>query len=418
MEIRNSDHSGRSVSLSKLPGFPILALLVSLFASSLLVGCASPGEPTARKAAIPQGVTDLVARQSGNSVVLTFTLPTETVDHRPLAQPPAIEIDRDFEAPPTPGEARPPSPASPVLLVTIPGAMVGRYTGQDQVRYTDPLRAEDFTNHPGAIMVYTVRTRASANKVSVDSNPARVHVYPAPDPIGDVKAEVAPTAIVLTWTQPQNTPVGPTPPIATYRIYRGEIEPGTAVSASESQITPAAPKPEISEAALGHLKIKSPLAKIGESGSPKFQDTQIEFGKTYVYSVRSVVEYSGAAIESADSSPAIVTPRDTFPPSAAHGLVVVLVSKQGDIPTHLELSWAVSPEADVAGYNVYRSEGVDVQGTRVNSELLLTPAFRDMNVTPGHRYFYSVTAVDRSGNEGPSSAVVSESVPAGSESTP
>jgi hypothetical protein len=98
MEIRNSDHSGRSVSLSKLPGFPILALLVSLFASSLLVGCASPGEPTARKAAIPQGVTDLVARQSGNSVVLTFTLPTETVDHRPLAQPPAIEIDRDFEA--------------------------------------------------------------------------------------------------------------------------------------------------------------------------------------------------------------------------------------------------------------------------------------------------------------------------------
>jgi hypothetical protein len=31
---------------------------------------------------------------------------------------------------------------------------------------------------------------------------------------------------------------------------------------------------------------------------------------------------------------------------------------------------------------------------------------------PGHTYFYTVTAVDRSGNEGPASAPVSASVPA------
>ena len=41
-----------------------------------------------------------------------------------------------------------------------------------------------------------------------------------------------------------------------------------------------------------------------------------------------------------------------------------------------------------------------------------------MNVQPGHRYFYSVTAVDRAGNESPLGAVVSGGVPAESQATP
>jgi fibronectin type 3 domain-containing protein len=84
----------------------------------------------------------------------------------------------------------------------------------------------------------------------------------------------------------------------------------------------------------------------------------------------------------------------------------------------VELSWAISPETDNAGYNVYRSEQVGVLGTRLNAEPLLTPAFRDMNGLPGRRYFYSVTAVDRSGNESAPSAAVSEGVPAEGQPAP
>jgi len=40
-----------------------------------------------------------------------------------------------------------------------------------------------------------------------------------------------------------------------------------------------------------------------------------------------------------------------------------------------------------------------------------SPAFRDMNVTPGHTYFYSVSAIDVRGNESAHSAEASESVP-------
>jgi hypothetical protein len=411
MEIRNSDHSGDSVSLRRFAGFPIFAFLVPLFVCSLLLGCASPGEPTARKALVPRAVTDLAGRQSGNSVVLTFSLPRETIDHRPLAQPPSIEIYRDFEMPPAAGEALPMTLANPTLLVTIPAAMVDRYTERDQVRYTDSLQPDDFAKHPVAIVVYTVRTWASAKKASVDSNPARLRVYPAPDPIDDTKAEVTPTAVVLTWTPPQKDPTGAAPAISGYHIYRAEAE-------RPAPTAPAAVGPAASETAPATPSLKSPFAKIGDSDSPPFRDAQAEFGKTYVYSVRSVVQEGGMPLESSDSNLLVVTPRDVFPPAAPQGLVVVLIPAQAGFPAHLELSWAVSPETDLAGYNVYRSEGVDVQGTRVNRELLLTPAFRDINVMSGHRYFYSVTAVDRSGNEGPPSAIVSGSVPAESQSAP
>jgi len=35
----------------------------------------------------------------------------------------------------------------------------------------------------------------------------------------------------------------------------------------------------------------------------------------------------------------------------------------------------------------------------LRTELLASPAYRDPSVLSGHRYWYSVTAVDRAGNE-------------------
>ena len=159
--------------------------------------------------------------------------------------------------------------------------------------------------------------------------------------------------------------------------------------------------------------MQGPLVKIGDSTSPSFTDAKVEFGKTYVYCVRSVLSYAGATAESSDSNFLAVTPRDTFPPAAPKNLVVIYVPAAASVPAHVDLSWAVSPEPDLAGYQVYRSEKDNALGTRVNKQLLLTPAFRDMNVVSGHRYYYSVTAVDRSGNESGPSAAVSVNAPAG-----
>jgi hypothetical protein len=374
-------------------------LSISLLGSLIcLISCAAPGEPIERKPQVPTAITDLAARQQGNDVILSFTMPKDTVDHRPLKKTPAIEIYRGFD----PAAAAPSVTHEPLFLVlTIPPALVTNYSEKDHVRVVSPLNSNDLTPHVGWFASYSVRTRASVKKESADSNRAGLQIYPASDAIADLKTEVTHSGIVLTWSPPQKTIVGSAPPIVSYHIYRAtaapELQPATPASASGS--------------VGGATKLESPLARIGEASEPKFQDMQVEFGKTYIYSVRGVARYSDVALESADSNLAVVTPRDVFPPAAPQNVTVVLVPAQGENPAYLDTSWAISPETDIAGYNVYRSEQDGVPGKRLNSELLLTPAFRDMNAVPGRQYAYTATAVDRAGNESPASAPASGSIP-------
>ena len=118
-------------------------------------------------------------------------------------------------------------------------------------------------------------------------------------------------------------------------------------------------------------------------------------------------------MESGDSVPAAVTARDVFPPAAPQGLEVAIIPATPQTPAYVELSWAISSEADLAGYYVYRSDSEATPGERINSEILPSPAFRDMSVVRGRRYFYSVSAVDRAGNESPKSSAVPAQVPEG-----
>ncbi|MGA7915626.1 MAG: fibronectin type III domain-containing protein [Candidatus Acidiferrales bacterium] len=382
---------------------PIFHFLISIFAFAFLTaGCAAPGEPIERRPRVPTPVADLTAVQQGDDVLLSFTLPKESVDRRPLKQPPAVEIYRDFAPAASSSAANastpPGAPANPTPLVTIPSAMVDQYDDRGHFRYLDSLKPEDFTQHPAAQAIYIVRTRASTKRASADSNVAALRVEPAADPITDLRAEVTHQGIVLSWTPPQKTLTGSVPPIASYRIYRSE---------PESQVQSAslnAPKE--------NSKANSPPVRIGDASAPPFRDSQIKFGNTYTYSVRSVAQYQDAQPPSADSNLVTVTPRDTFPPAAPQGLVVVFVPAHNAAVAYFDLSWSINAENDIAGYNIYRSEQEGTPGNKLNPQLLLTPAFRDMNVVPGQRYFYTVTAVDRSGNESPASAAASGEMPA------
>jgi hypothetical protein len=367
----------------------IFYLVSAVLLSAFWGACASPGDPIERKPPVAQAVTDLHAEQTANQVVLTFTLPTETVERRPLSSPLAIEIYRAIGAPGVDSEA------SMTLLATVPSTEVGHYASDGHVRYADLLRPDDFAQRDVAGASYSVRTRASVKKDSPPSNVAYVLIRPAFEPIADLQTQVTKSAIVLTWTRPAKILTGSSPPVTGYRLYRAESTKREA-SAGESM----------------------PLTKIGESESARFEDTQFDFGRTYVYSVRSVIGSGIDAVESADSNLVTITPRDTFPPAAPSDLVVALVPRQVDAPAYLELSWAISSETDVAGYNVYRSEKEGARGEQLNTELLRTPVFRDMNVQTGHRYVYTVTAVDRFGNESNASEVVTASVPAEGQPTP
>jgi len=397
MQIRKGDFAPGPAAHSYAPRLPNFYFLFFIF---ILYGCAAPGEPLERKPPTPNPVNDLATSQSGNDVILTFTLPRDSVEKREILKPISVNVYRNFEPVSPLNSPEATAPANPTLLLTIPPAMVDRYMVQGRVRFVDSLRAEDFSA-AGREAVYIVRTFVSPKKLSSSSNVAALAIYPPANPIADLKAAFSRSGVTLSWTPPEKTLSGTAPNIAFYRVYRAEME--------------SAPNPGANPAADGNTEPanpKVPFARIAEAASPPYTDTQTELGKTYTYSVRSVAQYPGVQLESVDSNFATITPKDVFPPPAPQDLVAAFVPAAGGTPAYLDLSWSISAATDIAGYNVYRSEDPSRPGTRVNSELLLTPAFRDMNALPGRTYFYTVTAIDRSGNESPASPPASGSVPA------
>ena len=368
-----------------------LAFCTALFLLLFAAGCGAPGEPTPPTPPVPVAITDLAAHQAGDGVQLTFTMPAKTVSGDPLTEPPAIEILRGALAP-----SGSPDVKSFRAVATIPGAMAANYRSEDRVQILVPFTTEELQAHPGDTFGYRVRTRASRKRASADSNTASVRLAPVAERISSLQAVVTESAIDLNWQAPTRTSArDPLPAISEYRVYRGELDPATAYPAAKD---------------IGQAKWKSPPALLASSPANSYRDTLFDFGKTYVYVVRTVIFPAAPnAIESSDSNPAIVTPRDIFPPAVPQGLVAAVMVGSPTNPPEVDLSWSINLETDLAGYRVYRSEQEGTPGQLVTPDLLLSPAYRDTSVQPGHLYWYSVTSVDRSGNESaPSVPVAAE----------
>jgi hypothetical protein len=366
----------------------LFSLACCFLACSMVTGCATPGDPITRRPVIPVAVTDLAAHQYGDSVSLTFTLPTRSTRREALAERPAIDV---YRAALPPGVA-PDKQTTWRLAYTIPSEQVDAYLKGETIEFRDPLTPDDFARPAGSSSAYKVRTRAEKARASQDSNVVTTHIYPAPEPPRDVRISVTESALIVSWTE-----TAPLPGASSHRyhVYRAEMEPGQETAPPE----------------IGAAKLKTPLELAGPSTSTEFRDTRFEFGTTYLYTVRSVAQYGDDFAESADSAPAGVTPRDVFPPAAPTELEIAVIPATAQGSAYIELSWAISPEGDLAGYFVYRSDREDTDGERMNRDLLPSPAFRDISVVSGKRYYYRVSGVDRAGNESPKSSAVQADVP-------
>lgn len=368
--------SGRSRRAAIL-SFISFVSFTSLF---FLCSCGAPGQPVPPSPPVPTAIVDLHAQQAGDGARLMFTMPTKTIDGDRLAQPPAAEILRGAVKPDGSVDAK-----SFRVVYTIPGSLVENYRTEDHTEFTDPIAPEETKAHPGGRVAYIVRTRASQKRASSDSNTITLRIFPVPERIGPVETRVTENAIELAWTAPSRTSAGdPLSGIQGYRVYRGELDPASAETAAKD---------------LSQTKWKAPLTLLGTSDTTSYHDTAFDFGKTYVYAVRSETAAEDQAIESGDSVPAVVTPKDIFPPAAPQGLVAAVLPGATAGSLVVDLSWSINVETDVAGYRVYRSEQEGTRGQLLTPELLLTPSLRDTSVEPGHRYWYTVTAVDRAGNE-------------------
>ena len=134
------------------------------------------------------------------------------------------------------------------------------------------------------------------------------------------------------------------------------------------------------------------FTEVGTSTMLEFLDATAEFGKTYAYLVQSFADLGDHREAQGDlSDAAVLLYKDTFPPAAPADV------RATSSAASVELSWDANSEPDIAGYRVYRS--ADGGAFTKIADVSEIPAYSDRDVQRGKTYRYSVTAIDKDGNE-------------------
>ena len=353
--------------------------LVVTFGTAMLAGCAQIGAPVPPSLELPKPVGDLRVARKGNKVHLSWTAPTRITDGQTIQHLGPTRICRSLQVPMTQCDAvvgqMPPSSGN---------------SAKSSTEYTDPLSPELLKAGPTALASYAVEVLNSNGRSAGLSNQLTVPLFPTLPPPLKLAAQVMAQGVLLAWSWPDNSP--PASPLEfRLRIYRRD-ENGK------------------SESKAGEVSLR-------DHAEPQFLDQSLEWEHTYFYRATFVSVVSDPAkgeseVEGEDSPEVKVFVHDIFPPAAPAGLQAVF-SSVGQ-PNFIDLTWTPNTDAELAGYNVYRRQEGS-QPAKINSELAKIPTYRDRDVQPGKKYFYSVTAVDLRGNESGRSEESSESVPAANE---
>jgi len=362
--------------------------LLLLAASALmgLTGCASIGPPLPPSLELPHPPADLRATRKGDKITLTWTIPTKTMDRQSVRYLGRTRICRGPEAvlvmcrAPV-GEVAPPADFTSAKETggkKLTASYVGSiWSGLDRDRKQ---------SGPFETATYAVEVLNRDGRSAGLSNQVHVSLAETLSPPPDFAARLTGQGVVLTWTGQLSLPYSQ-PARFSYRVFRRQ---------EDSQQ-------------------RTLVVEVGAGTEPSLSltDQSFEWEKTYYYNLDSLTVISQAgkpdvSIEGDDTPEVKVFAHDVFPPAVPSGLQAVF-SGLGQ-QAFIDLVWAPVTDSDLDGYNVYRRE----EGTatmKVNSELVKTPAFRDVQVVAGKKYFYSVSAVDLRGNESGRSEEASESVP-------
>ncbi|HLH09926.1 MAG TPA: fibronectin type III domain-containing protein [Terriglobales bacterium] len=365
------------------------AILGAVFTAVLcfLTSCGTPGAPQAPSLNLPKPVDDFSAVRKGDKVFLSWTPAHQTTDHENIRHPGVTEVCRgvrDF----------------PLIRcdqkVGEVHSQIAHWTHAEQVpkaTFTDTLPPELEQQNPEAFAIYAIDDLNPRGNSAGLSNQVEIPLAPTLPPPQTIEAQVTPEGPELHWTAPKNVRQ-PDKLKFSYRIYR-RLAPGSAQPATAKR----------GELIVGEFPWN------GEQ-EITFVDHSFEWEQKYVYDVTTVTQFRGPLgqpeqVEGDDSPSVTVDVHDIFPPAVPTGVQAV-ASGVGQKP-FIDLTWAPNLESDLAGYNVFRhEEGAPV---KINKELVKSPSFRDDNVLPGHRYYYSVSAVDLRGNESGRSAETSEAIP-------
>jgi hypothetical protein len=374
-------------------------LLVIISTSLIFTACGSVRPPQPPSLQLPKPPSDLHATRKGDKVILTWTVPSVTTDHQTARNFGPTRICRGLQ--PELVKCGTPVGQAPAVQVAS-GQSSGQNKSSSQKTFGQKSSSPKLTGFYSdelppamlsdtAFITYSIEVPNSEGKSASLSNQVHVSLAVTLPPPQDFSASVTSQGIVLNWAS--NAPVvgietaSPQTVHYLYRVYRRE-------EGSKQQTLAG----EVASAGKSNLSLT---------------DSTFEWEKTYEYHAEAVTVVAlpnqpELQVEGDDTSEVKVFADDTFPPAVPSGLQAVF-SGPGQQP-FIDLIWASDTDADLNGYNVYRhEEGADP--VKLNKDLVKTPAYRDMSVTAGKHYFYSISAVDLRGNESARSEETGESVP-------
>ena len=355
---------------------PIPTLLI-ITATAILAACGYPGAPKPPSLNLPQPVTDLRATRKGDNVYLSWTVPAETTDSLTVRHFGPTRVCRSTGS----SVSNCTNAVAEVAAPTLPPGKTP--VPRLQQSFTDPLPTTLLSDKSSAEILYAVSVLNDRGRSAGISNVVGVSAVVTSLPPTDFHAEVTAAGVVLSWIAIAQA-AGPPDTQRLYRIYRREAGGTTDTIAGEAPLN-----------------------------SSQLIDQGFDWEKTYLYraTVVTVIDLPGKSerqFESDDTPSVKVFAHDVFPPAVPSGLQAAF-SGVGQQP-FIDLIWTPDTEADLAGYNVYRHEEGG-EPTKLNSQPIKTPSFRDTDVASSHTYIYSVSAIDVRGNESARSSEASETVP-------
>jgi hypothetical protein len=152
--------------------------------------------------------------------------------------------------------------------------------------------------------------------------------------------------------------------------------------------------------AAAYLVRRSDRPEAWESSNLSFDDSEVELGKAYVYTVTALTA-GPPPVPGPTGAPLTVVANDTTPPAQPSGLAIDPTSAVAGIGV---LTWTANTEADLAGYRVYRSAQPENGFELRTPSPVPGPGFSDPGYQSG--LYYRVHAVDAFGNESRPSAVL------------
>ena len=365
-------------------------VLIFVLATAFLASCGTPGVPLPPSLELPKPVTDLRAVRKADKVYVSWSVPTQTTDGQTVRHLGPVQICRAIDTVMkecgTPVGTVPLSAVPPSSSSQGKGAPRKNPSAKIQASYVDTISLELQKQNPTGQVTYAVSVLNEDGRSAGLSNQVQVPAASTLPPPAEFQAQVTADGIVLSWMESPDRHDFQQLHYA-YRVYRRDQGSDNSTAIGESPLN--------------------------ASARVQMIDHGFEWEKTYDYraTVVTLISPAGkpqAEVEGDDTAEVKVFAHDSFPPAIPSGLEAV-ASGVGQ-PLFVDLIWAPNTDADLAGYNIYRHEE-GAQPVKINSELVKTPAFRDLTVAGDKKYFYSVSAVDLRGNESARSEEASETVP-------